>query len=275
MFRSTLIALLSIPCALIAQTNGQTSTAYFQQEMNYKIDVSLNDQSHTLTGNLDLKYKNNSPNELTFIYFHIWANAYKDNSSAFAKQKANNSTDLSFQFAKEDDRGYLDNLQFKVDGVPTKITPDPKNIDIIRIDLPKPLKSGAQVTITTPFNVKLPYTFSRGGHVEQAYQITQWYPKPAVYDREGWHPMPYLDQGEFYSEYGNFDVTISLPQNYIVAATGELDNAAERTFLDGLAAAKNPPLDSFPESSKTIKTIRYTASKVDRKSTRLNSSHVD
>ena len=65
----------------------------------------------------------------------------------------------------------------------------------------------------------------------KVYQVTQWYPKPAVYDQKGWHPMPYLDQGEFYSEFGNFDVSITLPENYVVAATGDLQNEDEKKWL--------------------------------------------
>ena len=77
--------------------------------------------------------------------------------------------------------------------------------DIARLELSKPLLPGASVVITSPFKVQIPKSVSRLGHVDESYQITQWYPKPAVYDAEGWHPMPYLDQGEFYSEFGNFE----------------------------------------------------------------------
>ena len=64
----------------------------------------------------------------------------------------------------------------------------------------------------------------------QQYLMTQWFPKPAVYDRDGWHQMPYLDQGEFYAEFGNFDVSITLPENYVVGATGVLQTASEIDF---------------------------------------------
>ncbi len=99
--------------------------------------------------------------------------------------------------------------------------------------LKTPLTTGETIEITTPFYVKLPLgIFSRLGHIEQSYQITQWFPKPAVYDKNGWHPMPYLSQGEFYSEFGSYDVKITLPENYVVGATGDLvDGEDEIEFL--------------------------------------------
>jgi hypothetical protein len=92
------------------------------------------------------------------------------------------------------------------------------------------------------------------GHKKNSYQITQWYPKPAVYDLNGWHPMPYLDMGEFYSEFGNFDVKISLSDNYVVAATGNLQNPNEIKRLKTMAQ-----LDcSMPNTDSTqIKTLHY------------------
>ncbi len=96
--------------------------------------------------------------------------------------------------------------------------------------------------ITTPFHVKLPGVFSRSGWKDQAYQVTQWYPKPAVYDKQGWHPMPYLDQGEFYSEFGSYDVRITVPEYYAVAATG---NLVTGTYL--------PPAGSAPAPKKIEK----------------------
>ena len=113
----------------------------------------------------------------------------------------------------------------------------PELTDICKIILNEPLKQGDTIIITTPFHIKIPKgVTSRLGHIGELYQITQWYPKPAVYDRTGWHQMPYLDQGEFYSEFGRFEVSITLPANYVVGATGNLQNEEEMKWLDMLSA---------------------------------------
>ena len=133
--------------------------------------------------------------------------------------------DGKLTFAKEEDRGYIDSLNFKSELTPLKWEYDAVNPDICVIYLNTPLRNGDRVRITTPFKVKIPSgEISRMGHIGQSYQITQWYPKPAVYDKNGWNAIPYLNQGEFYSEYGSYDVSITLPKNYIVGATGDLHN---------------------------------------------------
>ena len=131
--------------------------------------------------------------------------------------------------------------------------------------LNEPVNPGDTIIITTPFHVKIPKgVTSRLGHIGESYQISQWYPKPAVYDNSGWHQMPYLDQGEFYSEFGSFDVSITLPANYTVGATGDLQNDAEVERLDKLAADTSWKStaglinDDFPPSSNQLKTLRYT-----------------
>ena len=199
---------------------------YWQQQVNYTIDISLNDKDHTLDGFEKLEYTNNSPDTLTFIWFHLWPNAYKNDKTAFSDQLLENGN-TKFYFSNKEQRGYINRLDFKVNNRTAATEDHPQFIDIVKVILPTPLAPHQKIIISTPFFVKLPYNFSRGGHDEQSYQITQWYPKPAVYDRKGWHPLPYLDQGEFYSEFGNFNVTITLPENYVVAATGELQNDSD------------------------------------------------
>lgn len=241
--------------------------SYWQQQADYRIAVKLDDSRHMLYGDVTIEYTNNSPQELSFIYFHLWPNAYSNNATALAKQKLRNNASQEL-FKNPAKRGYMDSLAFAVDGVAVKTEPHPEHNDICKVILDKPLASGSKITITTPFRVKIPGGgISRMGHIGQSYQITQWYPKPAVYDAKGWHPIPYLDQGEFYSEFGSFDVSITLPKNYVVASTGELQTESEITWLNELAA-RDANRDTFPkitksaDSDRELKTIRYKESQL-------------
>ncbi len=246
------VVLLSFYQLGIAQKLNQSA---WQQHVAYTISVSLNDSDNTLKANIQMVYTNNSPNTLTQIYMHLWPNAYSSRNTAFAKQHLENGK-TDFYFAKTEERGNIDSLNFLVDNqkIDWQYT---KDIDIALLNLKEPLKPNASITISTPFYVKLPKVYSRLGHENQLYCITQWYPKPAVYDVNGWNPMPYLDQGEFYSEFGSFDVSITIPKNYVVAATGNLQNEEERQFLNGLAEGSIRTFDEIPLTSKDSKTLRY------------------
>jgi hypothetical protein len=199
---------------------------YWQQEVQYNIRVTLDDQSHSLKGFETLDYTNHSPDTLRFIWFHCWPNAYKDNTTALYKQLSQ-LEERKGKLKQIKDNGYIDQLDFTVDGQRAITQAHPQYIDILKLILPTPLAPGGKIRIATPFFVKIPNYFSRLGHEGHSYMITQWYPKPAVYDRKGWHEFPYLDQGEFYSEFGTFDVQITLPSAYVVGATGQLQTIPE------------------------------------------------
>jgi len=234
---------------------------YFQQETNYTIKVKLNDSEHSLSAFETIEYVNNSPDTLDFIYFHLWANAYRNNKTALAQQMATNgSGKLYFNYKKIG--GYIDSLDFKIDDKKILVEPHPKHIDICKLILNKPLLPGQSVIITTPFYVKLPGDISRMGHDGQSYQISQWYPKPAVYDQTGWHEMPYLNQGEFYSEFGWFDVSIIIPKQYVVGATGNLQNIEELAWLDSISKKNVKGKDIINPSKTEYKTIRYTENNI-------------
>jgi hypothetical protein len=236
-------------------TGTLLSQDYFQQEVKYRINVSLNDSAHSLSGFESITYINHAPKGLTCLYFHLWPNAYKNDSTAFARQQlVNGNTD--HHFASLHEHGFIDSLRFRIDGMPVHWEYCRDSTDICRIILNTTLKPSDSIVITTPFYVKIPGDFSRFGHVGQSYQITQWYPKPAVYDRMGWHQMPYLDQGEFYSEFGSYDVSITLPGDYVVGATGNLVTEKERLWLEQKAAGTNRT--PYPDNISRTKTIRYT-----------------
>ncbi len=241
---------------------------YFQQEVNYKLKVRLDDKKHRLSGAVNIEYTNNSNDTLPYLYFHLWPNAYRDDETALAKQLIENG-ELQFYYSKEEDRGYIDKIDFEVEGVPAKFELDEQNKDICKLHLKKALQPGEKINISTPFVVKLPSAnLSRLGHLEQSYMITQWYPKPAVYDAAGWHAMPYLNQGEFYSEFGNYEVEITLPQNYVCGASGNLLDSAEQKWLQEKSNKTNAitHFDSdemdFPASDTTFKTLHFKAKRV-------------
>ncbi len=247
--------------AIVAPVVAQNT--YWQQFVEYNIEVSLNDLEHSLHGNFEMVYHNQSPNDLDFIYIHLYPNAYSCENTALCDQLLSNGN-ADLYFATEDEKGKIDSLHFSSEGVPLKLIYDLEHSDIAKVMLPKPLKSGEKIKISTPFYVKIPSSkFSRMGHSDQSYQITQWHPKPAVYDAQGWHAMPYLNLGEFYSEYANYDVKISLPENYRVAATGDLvDGEVEEKWLQ-LLSEETSQINafsndlSFPPSSEVIKTLHF------------------
>ncbi len=246
---------------------AQKKEEYFQQEVNYEIHVELDDVYHTLNGRITIDYTNNSPETLEYLFFHLWPNAYKNDETALAKQLYE-SGETNFYYSDENDRGYIDKIDFTTEG--NKLSWVYENdIDICRVYLNQNLAPGQSIKISTPFKVKIPLgIYSRLGHIDQQYQITQWYPKPAVYDKNGWHEMPYLNQGEFYSEYGTYDVYITTPKNYVVGATGDLVNGEKElewlnAKADSTAKIKSFPNDmSFPKSSAEKKTLHFHQEKV-------------
>jgi len=256
---------------------GSKAQTYWQQQVDHRIDVRLDDDAHVLHAFGSFVYTNNSPSTLDTIWMHLWPNAYRDKRSALCRQLVS-SNDFDLHFAKPEDRGFIDSLDFRVQQGASPVAGDtdkltwgyhPDHADIGWIKLPEPLRTGQRITIATPFRVKVPDgRFSRLGHTGQAYYLTQWFPKPAVYDASGWHAMPYLTQGEFYSEFGTFDVHITVPANYVIGATGMLvDGTAEEAWMDSLA---QQPLSfvmseggaAFPPSSKNTKTLHFRQDRV-------------
>jgi hypothetical protein len=248
--------------SLVPFLSSAQDTAYFQQSVDYDIAVTLDDINHKLQGNIIIRYKNNSSTALPYIMMHIWPNAYKNRNTALSKQLLENGRKSLF-FASDDERGYIEGLSFLVNDTPAKFVVDSEFIDTGTLFLAQPLQPGETAIISTPFTVKIPSgKFSRLGHIGTSYQVVQWFPKPAVFDNNGWHRMPYLDQGEFYSEFGSFKVAITVPQNYVIAATGVLQENSEREWLlKNVEETKSMQGfgkdNSFPASSTQMKTVTY------------------
>ena len=264
MFRKLLFVALFVG---IKSLTSFAQTDYFQQKVQYRIQVRLDPVKHTLHGRLVLDYTNQSPHSLDRLVMHLHPNAYSSHRTAFGQQQiAGGST--RFRYAPDSLRGSMDSLDFWSEGRSLRWeywhTDTP---DIATVFLNQPLLPGATLRLETPFRVRIPGDFSRMGHVGNQYQITQWYPKPAVYDTKGWHPLPYLDQGEFFSEFGSFEVDITVPEHYRVASSGDLQTPSEQIWLDSLARVASgldsfPPLkarqDSINPAAAPTKTLRYT-----------------
>jgi Peptidase family M1 domain len=257
---------LVVLCLFILNWSKAQKT-YFQQKVVYNINVELDDKAKILKGNEALVYTNNSPETLEFIWFHIYPNAYKNKTTAMFKQIENDPS--RSEKLKKITFGSISGLQFKVNGqvAKTEAHSNKQYIDIIKVLLPKPLAPGASVNISTPFLVKLPNYFSRSGFADGEFMATQWYPKPAVYDVNGWNEFPYLDMGEFYNDYGSYKVNITLPSDYVVGATGVLETAAELEQYKKTGAINNQKREGKFVPYKAVKpntkkTLSYYATDV-------------
>jgi len=259
------LLLLFLCSVTVLQTNAQD---YFQQKSDFVINVELDDKRHVLKGEETITYTNNAPDSLFELYFHLWPNAYRNDMTALANQLSNQGSNR-FQVAKEADLGYINNVSFRTEGkaIDWELLED--TIDVCILHLKNPLAPSATMVLSVNFRVQVPSAqLSRLGHEGEAYYISQWYPKPAVYDKNGWNYFPYLDQGEFYSEFGTYDVHITLPKNYVVAATGSLpEGDAEVIWLDSIAEATGKMTAfqsdmSFPLSDTGMKTLHFHAENV-------------
>ena len=256
---------------LLMVLNNTVFAEYWQNEVDYTIQVTLDDSLHRISGDESIVFKNNSPDDLDRLVLLLHPNAYKDTTTEFAREVIGYGY-KRFYFSSEDERGWMEIENLKIDGTAAEYSYFENNIDLAEILLDKPLKPGQSLEISMDFTVKFPISFSRMIHSGQYYQATQWYPKLAVYDRRGWAAYSYRECGEFYSEFGVFDVSITVPANYVVAATGILKTEAEIAWRDSLAEEGNRlfALDkkakkkafkklkkNKPVSSDSLKTIRF------------------
>ena len=217
--------------------------ATFSQQANYRISATLDPSTKTISAHVTISYTNNSPDAMDSVFIHLWPNAYSQYETPLARQLLENGR-LDFHFIKRKDLGYIDSLRFTVQEEPASYYLLPGQPDIAVLRLPAPISPGATVSISTPFRVRLPKLVSRAGYIGNSFVVSQWYPKIAVYNRTGWHPMSYLEQGEFFNDFGTYEVSITVPSNYKLAATGlhrntPLEEDPERNTLTYIISQDN------------------------------------
>ena len=200
--------------------NGQNS---WQQNANYKIYIDLDVKKNTFKGSQEVLYTNNSPDTLNKVFFHLYFNAFRPESDM--AERLNNGDDNNRRFdvnikdLEPHEYGQLKVSNLKQDGL---------NIDsfvsdtILEVTLTNPIFPGESSLFTMNFNGQIPITIRRAGRdspMGVKYSMAQWYPKISEYDYEGWNTAPYTGR-EFHGVWGDFDVTIKIDKDFIVAASG-------------------------------------------------------
>ncbi|TDE15345.1 M1 family metallopeptidase [Dyadobacter psychrotolerans] len=215
---------------------GEPGPAYWQNRADYAIDVSLDDKKDVIAGTETITFSNNSPHTLSFLWLQMDQNVYKKHSKGLDAKLflSGNTSDSKFE------GGFvIESVLFKSAQTTNKLARYTITDTRMRIDLNQPLASGQKVSFQIKYSYKFPRNFRNADfNVNRTdilptkkgdiYSVAQWYPRLCVLDDvSGWNTLPYLGNGEFYLEYGNFDVNITLPSAYIVEASGDLLNPDE------------------------------------------------
>ncbi|MBL7726383.1 MAG: M1 family peptidase, partial [Dinghuibacter sp.] len=215
----------------------QTAAAqYWQQKIKYTMNVMVNVQTNRFTGKQLIDYWNQSPDTLKAIYFHLYWNAFQPGSMMDARSRElgkivlpngrndwDNRVRDRISKLQPNEIGYQKVQSVKINGVVQKTE---EYETILKVITAKPIAPGAKITMEVLFEAQVPVQIRRSGRDNAEgvrFSMSQWYPKVCEYDREGWHPTPYIAR-EFYGVWGDFDVSITLDKSYVVAATGYLQN---------------------------------------------------
>lgn len=202
----------------------------WQQRVEYTMQIDLDVKMHRVKGVQKLVYHNNSPDTLTTVYYHLYFNAFQPGSMMDERSRALPDPDRRVldRISKltPTEIGYQKVLSLKQDGKDTRFAAEGT---ILAVTLPSPILPGTRTVLDMTFESQVPIQIRRSGRDSRegiAYSMTQWYPKIAEYDFQGWHAYPYVAR-EFHSVWGDFDVTLRLDPSYVVAGTGTLMNASE------------------------------------------------
>ncbi len=223
-------------------SNGAPGPAYWQNQVNYKIDASIDTTTDILAGKVEIEYINNSPDTLRSLWLQLEQNMYQENSiSSFSRGRAGNSFTNGYRFGR---------ITFQKKNLPAKAEKADYLISGTRmqIRLKDPLAPKETGHISIDYSYEIPGRF--GGRTDvfstqngKIYEIAQWYPRMCVYDDlKGWNTLPFIGTGEFYLEYGNFDYRLTLPKGMMVVGSGEVVNEKEvytTAQLERLTRARN------------------------------------
>jgi hypothetical protein len=233
--------------------SGQPGEDYWQNEVNYKINTTLDPDNHTVSGSVTIHYTNNSPDELGFIWVQLDQDLFSNDSWGAKLTPYSGS-----RFGNRAFDGGYDLKQIRIEQNGKKYTPEMHKVDTnMKLNLQKALAAdGGKATVTIDYMFEIPeYGSDRMGRLETKngwiYELAQWYPRVAVYDDvKGWNVKPYLGTGEFYLEYGSFNYSITAPSDFIVVGSGKLQNPN-----DVLTKEQRKRLDEASKSDETVTII--------------------
>ncbi len=200
----------------------------WQQRAEYTMDVRLDVKTHKITGTQKMVYYNNSPDTLSKVYYHLYFNAFQPGSMMDVRSRTildpdGRVTDRISKL-KDDEIGYQRIQSLKQDGKDINFHVEGT---VLEVTLAKPILPKGKATFDMKFESQVPIQIRRSGRNSRegiAYSMTQWYPKMAEYDFQGWHAYQYVAR-EFHGVWGDFDVKITLDPSFIIGGTGKLQNA--------------------------------------------------
>ena len=249
------IFLLAVISMSFGSLLAQSST-YWQQQVDYKMDVVMNVKNYQYKGKQELVYTNNSPDTLRRVFYHLYNNAFQPGSEMDARlqnikdpdaRMVNKAKESRIKTLKPGEIGYLKISNFKQDGV----IANAKTVGtILEVTLAKPILPNTKTTFTLDFDGQVPVQIRRSGRNNAEgieLSMAQWYPKMAEFDFEGWHTDPYIAR-EFHGVWGNFDVKITVDKEYVLGGTGYLQNKNQigHGYQDaGITVA-------YPKNTKTL-----------------------
>jgi len=228
------LLLISLFILFLSVTHAQPDR--WQQKVKYVMDIHLDVKTNLLKGKQKLKYTNNSPDTLCKVFFHLYWNAFQPNSmmdihKRFPQRAENEDLKYNDRIGsrianlKPDEIGFQNIKSIKIDGEEQYSI---LHETILEVFLSKPIRPKSTVVFDIDFEAQVPLLIRRAGRDNPGtgvrYSMAQWYPKICEYDREGWHPTPYVEH-EFYGVWGDFDVNISIDKSYVLGGTGTVVNA--------------------------------------------------
>ena len=263
---------------------GQPGHAYWQQQVDYSISAVLYEEEQRITATQTVTYHNNSPDTLTYLWLHLDQNRFREDSIAELSRTFEESSPAAGEDASDRARISLGNLRrlhymddealgFEIRAV-TDGNGEPMQHVIVgtlmRVDLAVPLATGQRTEFTVDFAYNIVHGSAfraRGGYEHfpddartggnHIFAIAQWFPRLAAYtDYEGWTNKEFLGSGEFTLEFGDYEVSITVPEDHIVAATGELTNgeevltAEQRARLKQAETAERPVFIVTPDEAR-------------------------